>query len=388
MNTRIAVVVLVMLMAVLPLQAQDDECPSLVETALTATDSVCDATGRNQVCYGNISVLATAREGVDDFVFEQQGDIVDVVAVDKLALSSMNTDTEEWGVILMRLQANLPDTAPGQNVTLLLFGDVEIENAVDIPEDEEDTDADNLLNPMQAFVFKSGISDAPCDDAPDSGILIQTPEGSGKIELQANGVDITLASSIYVQAEVADDMVIHVVEGFAVIEAQGVSRTVPAGAQVSIPLDDDLQPVGEPGDPEPYEMANLSALPVGYLEREIAIAPPATPDMIQQVGTHLGNIMLDTWSTNYGVMTFGADGRATYESDGGRILFTLSGNTMTGYWVENSSSSRCEFERDGSLYWGRIIYVFDEQFSSFAGGWGYCEAEPTESWNGTRQSGS
>ena len=30
---------------------------------------------------------------------------------------------------------------------------------------------------MQAFYFRSGIGDAPCAEAPNSGILIQTPEG-------------------------------------------------------------------------------------------------------------------------------------------------------------------------------------------------------------------
>ena len=30
----------------------------------------------------------------------------------------------------MKLQANLPDSLPGQNVTFLMFGDVQIQNAV------------------------------------------------------------------------------------------------------------------------------------------------------------------------------------------------------------------------------------------------------------------
>ena len=30
----------------------------------------------------------------------------------------------------MKLQANLPDTLPGQNVTFLMFGDVQVTNAV------------------------------------------------------------------------------------------------------------------------------------------------------------------------------------------------------------------------------------------------------------------
>ena len=41
----------------------------------------------------------------------------------------MNASTGAWGVALMRIQANLPDTLPGQNVTMLIFGDVQIQNA-------------------------------------------------------------------------------------------------------------------------------------------------------------------------------------------------------------------------------------------------------------------
>jgi len=33
-----------------------------------------------------------------------------------------------WGLAVMQLQPNIPDTLPGQNVTFLLFGDTEIED--------------------------------------------------------------------------------------------------------------------------------------------------------------------------------------------------------------------------------------------------------------------
>jgi hypothetical protein len=38
---------------------------------------------------------------------------------------------DEWGIALMKIQANLPDTIPGQNVSMLIFGDVLIENQAD-----------------------------------------------------------------------------------------------------------------------------------------------------------------------------------------------------------------------------------------------------------------
>ena len=111
--------------------AQDTACPVIVSDALAAVDSACEATGRNQACYGNVTLAAEAQAGVDDLVFETPGDIVNVANIRSLALSPMDETVPEWGVSLMQLQANLPDTLPGQNVTVLLFGDVAIENAVD-----------------------------------------------------------------------------------------------------------------------------------------------------------------------------------------------------------------------------------------------------------------
>ena len=62
----------------------------------------------------------------------------------------------------MQLQANLPDTLPGQNVTFLLFGNVEIENAVvgDSEATPEAGDGDFApLTTMQAFYFTSSVGD-------------------------------------------------------------------------------------------------------------------------------------------------------------------------------------------------------------------------------------
>jgi hypothetical protein len=105
-------------------------CPAIVQTALEATQTLCSAAGRNQVCYGNVLVTAEPQPGVADFRFERQGDIVSVESLQSLRLSAMDLDQGMWGVSLMRLQANLPDTLPGQNVTFLVFGDVEMINRV------------------------------------------------------------------------------------------------------------------------------------------------------------------------------------------------------------------------------------------------------------------
>ena len=93
-----------------------------------------------------------------------------------------------------------------------------------------------------------------------------------------------------------------------------------------------------------------------------------------------------TFDTSYGVMTF-QDARATCDTpDNGRLQFVHEGNTLIGYWIEDSSVEECESSKDSSKYWGRMEFVFDESGSSFKGSWGYCDDEEFYGlWSGTRR---
>jgi hypothetical protein len=247
----------------------------------------------------------------------------------------------------MKVQANLPDTLPGQNVSFVLFGDVQIDNAVtsaatlsvsakqavNVREEPSKTGkvagalqantelvadgitedgawlrvhaGDNSLqgwvsssivtttgdlktlavvkadaprySPMQAFYFKSGKKDAPCEQAPDSGILIQTPQGAGKITLNVDGADITLGSTAYFQAQPSGEMTMSVVEGQGTVTAGGQTVTVPAGARARVPLDANLTANGAPVGPEPYDAAALGVLPLKLVPQVVTIAPAFDP---------------------------------------------------------------------------------------------------------------
>lgn len=336
--------------------AQTETCSVTVQQALAEVDAGCASTGRNQACYGYVSLEATPREGALDFLFAKQGDLANVADLDTLRLSALDVENDQWGIALLKLQANLPDTLPGQNVTFLLFGDVELQNAVDpvgadaaeavmlsvtsngganirsapttdsqvagslttgetttangrnadgtwlriqIPDSDSlgwvsasllvpdgdastlpvvgGTDAVESFTPMQAFYFQTGITKTTCADAPADGILIQTPEGAGNITLRANDVDIQLGSTAYLQAVPGADMTMSVVEGQGAVTADGVTVDVPAGMQVTIPIDENLQPVGEPSAAQPYDVALVANLPIELLPEQIEIAPPAEP---------------------------------------------------------------------------------------------------------------
>lgn len=374
-------------------QAQSEavDCPILVETALNAADEACSATGRNQACYGNLVIDASTREPA---TFETTGDIVQVSNIESLELASMNVARNEWGVALMRVQANLPDTLPGSNVTFLLFSDVVIEDAgyegdatpppvlnattiensnvrsgpstdffvidslnsgdslivngrneagdwlrVELPSGvntgwmaatllEVEGDISTLelasagsestttqFGPMQAFYFRSGIGDAPCNAAPDSGMIIQTPEGLFTVDLQINGVNVQLGSTMYLTAGVDENgeiqFNIHMIEGDARIESEGVAQFLRAGQMLQVPLDEDYNPTGQPGIPMPYDGRNAS-LPIRLLERSTIVIPPAfEPDPNAPVIQRIQRSRLSTDSTREDIFFTDANGNAT-----------------------------------------------------------------------------
>ncbi|MBL8163949.1 MAG: hypothetical protein JNJ61_18320 [Anaerolineae bacterium] len=263
---------------------QGADCPQIVEAALDAADEFCADTGRNQACYGHIALTADLRGDVADITFEQPGDMVDVVSLDTLRLNPMDVETGEWGVALMKLQANLPNTLPGQNVTFLMFGDVEIRNAI-----SEDDPPNTEIHAMQAFYLRTGIGDAPCEGAPQSGLVVQTPQGAGSVVFNINGVDVEMGSTVFFQADAEDGMTVSTLEGAAHVSDTLGSQPILAGTWVRIPLDENLQPSRAPGWPRPYTCRSAihEALPLRLLPRDIEIAPAMEDDQFAAVQTNI-----------------------------------------------------------------------------------------------------
>jgi hypothetical protein len=277
------------------------DCPTIVETALQLADDACAELGRNEACYGNVRLEAEAQPTAQTFTFEQTGDIVNLNDVFRLHLSPMDADSESWGVALLQTQANLPDTLPGQNVTMVLFGQVDITDAAPAeseatPEATEDEFIAFPYAPMQAFYFTSGIGDAPCAEAPDSGILIQTPQGVGSINLLVNGVELSLGSTAYLTACPCGDFVVNVIEGHGVVSALGTTIIVPAGTSAHIPLDENSVPLGPPVGPEPYDDTKMAVLPIILLPQTITPAASLTEE---EIAAFSSDPIEGEWTLNY-----------------------------------------------------------------------------------------
>ncbi len=342
---------LLLVLAIAPLVAsstQQEVCEHVVQTALEEANEVCTGTERNQACYGHVNLEAQPQSRFEPFKFDEAGDIVDVTQLKTLRLSPMNVATGSWGVAMMSLQANLSAEMPSQNVTLVLFGDVEVDNAIAAPTEMDITVASpgnanvrrepsdngfvlgtlapkqivtatgrntdsswlyidypgldghgwintqlidasdeidnlNVINPelmnygpMQAFYVRTGDNSSTCEEAPNDGLLIQTPEGAGEVRLWINEVKIRLGSTVYIQAPPSGSMSITTLEGAAHVEAFGVEQTAIAGTTVTVELDSDSKAVAPPSEPERYTEENVERLPIDNLEEQITVVPRAS----------------------------------------------------------------------------------------------------------------
>jgi len=327
---------------------QDGECTTFVKQALAATDKACVNTGRNEACYGHISLDAQPQSQDASFKFSEVGDKVDVARVSRLRLSPMDAKTDVWGVALLKVQADIPNDMPDTNVSVLVFGDVELENAIpdpvyadvvvsgpsnanirrqpsnrgfvlstlspttkvqakgrskdgawlyvglpggkgngwvrrslmkstdDLTKLKELDPSLTSYGPMQAFYLQNGKQQTTCQNVPNDGILIQTPEGVAQVQLWINEVKIKLGSTAFIQAQPDNKtMTVTTLEGAAHVEALGVEQVAVEGTTVTVRVDENQKPIAPPSLPQAYNVNEVQNLTAQSMERPVTPAPPA-----------------------------------------------------------------------------------------------------------------
>lgn len=275
---RILLVLCSLLLSVALVMAQAANCPDLVDEALDITAEYCDVLNRNEVCYGNVRLEATAVDEDTELNLDEPGDIESIVAIESLRLSPMQTP-DMWGVAMMAVQADIPDTLPGQNVIFVLFGDVTIA-----------AKTDESLSSMQAFTIQTGITGRQCNQAPNDGVLIQSPEGIDKVRFQVNGVDVEFGSTIYLQSHTDEGLRVNALEGNISVTANGQTVPVPPGTRARIPLNPDNTPAALP-TLERMTRNDIRGLPLRLLPREVLPPPFIQPEVIEAY-TQLNQIAL------------------------------------------------------------------------------------------------
>lgn len=133
----------------------EDVCPPFINDAVTLAGESCDELGRNTACYGNNQVLAsfTTEALAEDFA--EPADTAALADVVNISTSALNAEESIWGLALMNVQANIPDTIPGQAVLFFLMGETTVENQV-TGEAPTITPTDIIISASQRVNIRSG----------------------------------------------------------------------------------------------------------------------------------------------------------------------------------------------------------------------------------------
>lgn len=172
------------LCAVSIIAAQTEDCERIVAEAIGSVDSLCDGLDRNSACYGSAMVDSELADTAQaDDIFSIPGDQAGLVSFNSIQPRPLDVETGEFGVSLLHVIANVPNTNPGQAVLFLLVGDANLTN--EVAADESSSSA------FQSFYFLPGVGDAPCYEA-DPTLTIQTP-GNTTITVYLNGVETEMS---------------------------------------------------------------------------------------------------------------------------------------------------------------------------------------------------
>ena len=240
----------------------EDTCPALVMAALDRAGEACRALGGNEACYGHTLVRAEDAAALPLTAFALAGDVVGVDQLAALTTAPLAPERAEWGVAVLSLRADLPDTLPGQHVTFVLFGDVDLRQEP-VPEEL----ADQFSAPLQAFSLHNGLGDPACAEAPRDGVLVQAPQDY-TVHFLINGVQVEVASTGLLWVGADGLLNVGTFEGAITLTSGGETAHIAPG--YTRKATSDTAPTAE----TPYPRARIQALPLGLLPRPVLVPVP------------------------------------------------------------------------------------------------------------------
>lgn len=192
---------LTLLLILGPALAQANTCPELVRQALFSLGANCSTMERNSACYGFNRVNATFMDDVEEGFFSRPADRANLSLIERITTAPLDEALAYWGIAVLNVQANVPDTLPGQAVTVLLMGDSEIENAVEpiepvaVPVTTAGSiyTGRNLSNNILTAVAVGTVLQADGVSEDGAWVRVQQPNGVGWIptELLDPAVDLS-----------------------------------------------------------------------------------------------------------------------------------------------------------------------------------------------------
>ncbi|MCB9454061.1 MAG: hypothetical protein H6672_21720 [Anaerolineaceae bacterium] len=363
--------VVLLLCLVLPFtvlaQSEAETCAAAVQSAIDSTAANCMDLGANEICFGHADVdtLVNCDEALD---FNTPGDRLPLTAICALRIGGWSS---EWGIAAMEVESSngVPMTfvlfggveihnagsslnnmqvwvvnetdvynGPGSHFETLLslpVGEVITVNACNctgnwlrlvmddgrvgwipamnatvvggsnsLPIASLDTP---VFEAMQAFTLSSNQDDAPCAEAPPSGMLIQIPADAEPVPLQMNGVQVTLDSSTLFVRSGPRELTLDVLAGTAQATVGDLIMNVPAGARVRIPLSEEHIPEGTLRV-EAYTAEEVAVLPVSLLPEAIDPTQSLALEAPQVIGVYECAVVSGTGDTSCPVYFVNYDG--------------------------------------------------------------------------------
>jgi hypothetical protein len=215
----------------------DKLCQDILTRALTLTEQGCSATGRNQACYGYTTVQAKLQPGMDpsSYPFLKGGDIQPVKVLETIHTSPLDVAQGTWGMAMLKIQANLPDTNPGQNVTFILFGDTNVQ-----PDP----------NRTNAFYLSTNLGKLACRQVPQNSLMVRAPNNV-TVTFEINGVQISASSVVVLRTAPTGEFLVRTMEGHVAVTAHNVTQQIWAGQELTVPMagPDFRSPAGPPSAP-------------------------------------------------------------------------------------------------------------------------------------------
>ena len=119
------------LLSFLSVTAQDLACGEIVEDALWSIRQNCADLARDSLCYSHPSLDATFADESDAVDFSTPSHRAPLATLSRVKAKGLDLGSAHWGVALMNLGANFPQTYEGPGIIVLLAGDAEVINEVD-----------------------------------------------------------------------------------------------------------------------------------------------------------------------------------------------------------------------------------------------------------------
>ncbi|MFW5748295.1 MAG: SH3 domain-containing protein [Chloroflexota bacterium] len=161
-------------------QPDDPTCPVVIDSVLTAIEQNCTDVSRNSACYGNNRVEVQFVSEQPPGTFDAPADQAALALLREIRTSPLDLARELWGVAVMNVQANVPDTLPGQAVTFILMGETTVENQAELD------GAQPAADPIAVEITANTALNMRSGPTISSNVLGSLPPGT---RLLADGVD-------------------------------------------------------------------------------------------------------------------------------------------------------------------------------------------------------